>query len=113
MLRMFVLMNLIRIVDLFPNVGEYFRRLGSLFSSFRVPFLDLGLTAQDYGILICGVMLMLTVSLLQERFGSIRELLWDQTGLRYALTIGLFLVVLLMGNYGIGYDAGNFIYIQF
>lgn len=113
MLRMFVLMNLIRIVDLFPNVGEYFRRLGSLFSSFRVPFLGLGLTELDYGILICGVVLMLTVSLLQERFGSVRELLWDRTGLRYALTIGLFLVVLLMGNYGIGYDAGNFIYNQF
>ena len=113
MLRTFLLMNLIRIVDLFPNVGEYFRRLGSLFSSFHVPFPDLGLTGQDYGILICGVVLMLTVSLLQERFGSVRELLWDRTGLRYALTIGLFLVVLLMGNYGIGYDAGNFIYNQF
>lgn len=113
MLRMFVLMNLIRIVDLFPNVGEYFRRLGSLFSSFRVPFQGLGLTEMDYGILICGVVLMLTVSLLQERFGSVRELLWDRTSLRYALTIGLFLVVLLMGNYGIGYDAGNFIYNQF
>lgn len=113
MLRMFVLMNLIRIVDLFPNVGEYFRRLGSLFSSFRVPFLGLGLTGQDYGILICGVVLMLTVSLLQERFGSVRELLWNRTSLRYALTIGLFLLVLLMGNYGIGYDAGKFIYNQF
>ena len=113
MLRMFVLMNLIRIVDLFPNVGEYFRRLGSLFSSSHVPFLDLGLTGQDYGILIFGIALMITVSLLQERFGSVRELLWNRTGLRYALTIGLFLVVLLMGNYGIGYDAGNFIYNQF
>ncbi len=113
MLRTFLLMNLIRIVDLFPNVGEYFRRLGSLFSSFRVPFLGLGLTELDYGILIFGVVLMLTVSLLQERFGNVRELLWNRTGLRYALTIGLFLVVLLMGNYGIGYDAGNFIYNQF
>ena len=62
MLRMFVLMNLIRIVDLFPNVGEYFRRLGSLFSSFRVPFLGLGLTELDYGILICGVVLMLNTN---------------------------------------------------
>lgn len=113
MLRTFVLMNLIRIVDLFPNVGEYFRRLGSLFSSFYVPFLDLGLTGLDYGILICGMVLMLTVSLVQARFGSVRELLWDRTGLRYVLTMGLFLAVLLMGSYGIGYDAGNFIYNQF
>ena len=113
MLRTFLLMNLIRIVDLFPNVGEYFRRVGSLFSSFYVPFLDLGLTGLDYGILICGMVLMLTVSLVQERFGSVRELLWNRTGLRYALTIILFLAVLLMGSYGIGYDAGNFIYNQF
>ena len=112
-LRTFALMNLIRIVDLFPNVGEYFRRLGSLFSSFHVPFPDLGLTGLDYGILLCGMVLMLTVGLLQERYGSVRELLWERSGLRYALTIGLLLVVLLMGNYGIGYDAGNFIYNQF
>ena len=29
------------------------------------------------------------------------------------LTAGLFLAVLLMGCYGIGYDAGSFIYNQF
>ena len=113
MLRTFLLMNLIRIVDLFPNVGEYFRRVGGLFSSFRVPFMDLGLTGLDYGILICGVVLMLTVSLVQEKRGSLRELLWRRTGLRCTLTGALFLVVLLMGSYGIGYDAGNFIYNQF
>ena len=113
MLRTFVLMNLIRIVDLFPDVGEYFRRMGSLLSTVYVPFSQLGLTGLDYGILICGVVLMLTVSLLQERFGSVRELLWNRTGLRYALTVVLFLAVLLMGNYGIGYDAVNFIYHQF
>ena len=113
MLRTFVLMNLIRIVDLFPNVGEYFRRLGSLFTSFHVPFLDLGLTGLDYGILVLGCILMFAVSLIQERMGSVRELLWQRPGLRYALIFALFLTVLLMGNYGIGYDAGNFIYNQF
>lgn len=113
MLRMFVLMNLIRIVDLFPNIGEYFHRIGTMFTSFHVPFMELGLKGLDYGILICGCILMLTVSLVQKRFGSVRELLWERTGVRYALTVGAFLVVLLMGNYGIGYDAGNFIYNQF
>lgn len=113
MLRMFLLMNLIRIIDLFPDVGEYFRRLGSLFASFRVPLMDLGLTGLDYGILICAAALMLTVSLLQEKHGSLRELLWEHTGLRYGLTVGLCLAVLLMGSYGVGYDAGSFIYNQF
>ena len=113
MLRTFLLMNLIRIVDLFPDVGEYFRRLGGLFTSFRVPFMELGLTGLDYGILILGCTLMFAVSRIQERKGSIRELLWQRPGLRHTLMFTLFLVVLLMGSYGIGYDAGNFIYNQF
>lgn len=112
-LRTVMLMNLLRIIDLFPNVGEYFSRLGGMFSSFRVPFMDLGLTGLDYAILICGVAIMLAVSLAQMRFGSIRERLWERRWLRYVLTFGLFLAVLLMGSYGIGYDAGNFIYNQF
>lgn len=113
MLRMFLLMNLIRIVDLFPDVGEYFRRLGTMFSSYHVPFMELGLTGLDYGILILGCLLMFCVSLVQEKRGSIRELLWERTILRHVLLFTLFLAVLLMGSYGIGYDAGNFIYNQF
>ena len=111
--RMFFLMNLIRTLDLFPDVGEYFRRLVSLFTSFHVPFMELGLTGLDYGILIFGILLMFLVSKIQEKKGSIRQFLWERTGLRYVLTLGLFLTVLLMGRYGIGYDAGNFIYNQF
>ena len=33
--------------------------------------------------------------------------------LRYAIVFTMFLVVILMGSYGIGYDASNFIYNQF
>ncbi len=114
MLRMFMLMNLIRIVDLFPNVGEYFRRMGTMFTSFKVPFMKLGLTGLDYGILIIGILLLFAVSLFQEKKGSLREALLKQNWiLRYALIFMLFLAVLLLGSYGIGYDAGNFIYNQF
>lgn len=119
MLRMFMLMNLIRIVDLFPDVGDYFRRIGSLFTTFNFSVLwngtlmGLGLTALDYGILGGGIAVMFGVSLLQEKKGSVRELLWDKPLLRYILVFGLLLMILLMGSYGIGYDAGNFIYNQF
>ena len=119
MLRMFMLMNLIRIVDLFPDVGEYFRRIGSLFTTFNFSVLwngtlmNLGLTALDYIILGGGILLVFTVSLLQEKKGSVREMLWDKPLLRYILVFALLLIVLLMGSYGIGYDAGNFIYTQF
>lgn len=112
-LRTFLLMNLIRVCDLFPNVGGYFRGLVSVFTSFRAPLPDLGLTGVDFAILGLGIALMLGVSLVQEKKGSIRALLWERTALRYILTFGLFLAVLLMGCYGVGYDAGNFIYNQF
>ena len=56
---------------------------------------------------------MLAVSLIQRK-GSVREkLLKLPYPVRFTLIYGLFLIVLLMGAYGIGYDAGQFIYNQF
>lgn len=119
MVRMFVLMNLIRACDLFPNVGEYFRKIGSIFTTFNYHILwdgtlmKLGLTGLDYGIIAAGCVVLFSVSLMQEK-GGVRERLWNgPVWVRYALTFGLLLAVLLMGSYGIGYDASNFIYNQF
>ena len=118
-LRMFILMNLIRIVDLFPNVADYFTRMGSLVTTFNFHILwdgtmmNLGLTALDYGILLFGIVLMFSISLFQEKKGSVRESLWNKPVLRYILVFVLFVIVLLMGSYGIGYNASNFIYNQF
>lgn len=118
-LRMFWLMNLIRACDLFPQVGTYFRRLGSLFTTFNFHILwdgtlmNLGLTALDYAILFGGVVLCFLVSLIQES-GSLREKLWNKPQiLRHSLFFVLLIIVLLMGSYGIGYDASSFIYNQF
>ncbi len=111
MLRTFTLMNLIRISDLFPNVEEYFRRLVCFAP---VDFGKLGLSGLDWVILAAGCALVFSVSLIQETRGSVRELLWQQKEiLRWSLLFGMLLLTLLMGCYGIGYDAGNFIYSQF
>lgn len=119
-LRMFVLMNLIRIVDLFPNVGDYFARMGSLFTTFNFHILwdgtmmKLGLTGLDYIILAASIVLIFAVSVIQEKKGSVREMLHNANPvLRYALIFALLVIVLLMGSYGLGYDSGNFIYNQF
>ena len=119
-LRMFMLMNLIRIADLFPNVGEYFRRMGSLVTTFNFhvlwdgTMLELGLTGLDYIILGVSCFAVFCVSMIQEKKGSVREALWQKpAGLRYALIFALFLAVILMGSYGIGYNASDFIYNQF
>ncbi len=117
--RMFLLMNLIRIVDLFPDVNVYFARVGSLFTTFNFhilwdgTLLKLGLTGLDYGILLGSIGLMFTVSMVQEKKGSVREILWTRPILRYVLIFVLLVVVLLMGSYGLGYNAGDFIYNQF
>ena len=118
-LRMFVLMNLIRIVDLFPNVGTYFSKMGSLVTTFNFHILwdgtmmKLGLSGLDYGILAFGILVCFGVSLFQEKKGSVREFLWKKPILRYTLVLALLICVLLLGNYGIGYNASNFIYNQF
>lgn len=120
MLRMFMLMNLIRVVDLFPAVDRYFAKMGSLLTTFNFHILwdgtlmQLGLTGLDYAVLGFAIILVFTVSLIQEKKGSVRELLAQKpAALRYGLIFALFLLVLILGNYGIGYNAGNFIYNQF
>ncbi len=119
-LRMFMLMNLIRACDLFPDVSVYFARIGSLFTTFNFHILwdgtlmNIGLTGLDYGIIFGGVLIWFLVSLYQERRGPVRESLSRKNAvMRYAVIIALLVIVLLMGSYGIGYDSGNFIYNQF
>ncbi len=118
--RMFLLMNLIRACDLFPNVGDYAARMGSLLTTFNYhilwdgTLLQLGLTALDYGIVAVGVAVCFGVSLAQERGGPIRPRIARLPALvRYGLVFALVLSIVLFGCYGIGYDAGNFIYNQF
>lgn len=119
MLRMFMLMNLIRITDLFPDVSLYFSKMGTLFTEFNFNVLwdgtlmNIGLTATDYLILLGGIILMFLVSLYEERVGDIRILLHKHYIIGTVCIFVLLLIVLLMGSYGIGYNAGNFIYNQF
>ena len=119
MVRMFILMNLIRIVDLFPNVGTYFAKLGSLVTTFNFHILwdgtmgMLSLSGLDYSILGFGILVMFGISLFQEKKGSFRQFLWEKPVLRYVLILALLICTLLMGSYGIGYNASNFIYNQF
>ncbi len=120
MIRMFVLMNLIRATDLFNDVGDYFRRLGSLAYNFNFNILwdgtmmNLGLSLSDYIILGAGIILMFLVSFFSRDDVSIRvKLQRIPRAARYAIFIALLISVILFGSYGIGYDASSFIYNQF
>lgn len=117
--RTFLLVSCLRTFDCYRSVPITFRMFGSLFTVrnwgilWDGSLLGLGLTVLDYGILAAGTAVLAAVSLLQRR-GGVR----DRIGglpypLRFAIWYGLFLTVLLMGAYGIGYDSSQFIYNQF
>lgn len=117
--RTVLLMSLLRSFDCYRNVPLTFRMWGSMVADFDCSIftdgslLGLGLSATDYIVLAVGTLLLLLVSALQ-RSGSVREKIGSLAyPLRFVIWYGLFLIVLLVGAYGIGYDASQFIYNQF
>lgn len=117
--RTFILMSAIRILDCYRNVPVTFRMYRSLLTKWNVnelfngALLELGLEKTDYYVLIFGIIIMITVSLVQ-RSGSIREKLAARPYIvRYVAYVGLFISIIVFGAYGIGYDSNQFIYNQF
>lgn len=118
-LRTILLMSCLRAFDCYRDVPLTFRMFGSMLAGgnwhilWDGSLLGLGLGGLDYVILAAGTVLLILVSLLQ-RTGSVREKIAAKSyPVRFVLWYGLFLIVLLMGAYGIGYDASQFIYNQF
>lgn len=118
-IRTVLLMSVLRMFDCYRNVPLTFRMIGSMFTArnwnvlWDGSLLRIGLSGTDYAVLLFGLVLLVTVSLVQRR-GSVRAKIgalpyWG----RFTIWYGLFLVVLLAGAYGIGYDASQFIYNQF
>lgn len=118
-IRTILLMSCLRTFDCYRNVPLTFKMFGTIFAArnwnvlWNGSLLQLGLSMTDYAILAAGLLLLILVSLLQ-RTGSVREKIAGKPYIaRVAVWYGLFLTVLLMGAYGIGYDASQFIYNQF
>ena len=81
-----------------------------------VRYLDdfLGVTRPDLGIIAFGVLLVLVVSIVQERGGKIRESIAEWHAIpRWTFYTLAITVVLLFGIYGAGYDTSNFAYQYF
>ena len=117
--RTILLMSSLRMFDCYRDVPLTFKMFGSMFTTWNWKvFLDgsmlnLGLELKDYIILFVGLFILITVSLVQ-RSGSVREKVRTlSVPVRFVLWYGMFLAVLLLGAYGVGYDASQFIYNQF
>lgn len=117
--RTFALICVLNLFDCFEAVTDTIRMLLSVFNAgnWRIltdgSLLKIGLTLTDYCVLLAGILLMLAVSLMQRR-GSVRgKISALPCSLRVTVWLGLFVLVVLWGTYGIGYDASQFIYNQF
>ena len=117
--RTVLLMSSIRMFDCYRDVPLTFKMFGSMFTKFNIgvlfdgSLLSLGLTMADYTVLIIGLVLLIAVSLVGRK-GSVREQLAAKPRIfRYATVYCVFMAVIILGAYGEGYDASQFIYNQF
>lgn len=117
--RTFWLMSFLRTFDCYRDVGTTVKMYGTIFTKinaaelFNGGLMKLGLTVSDYIVLIISVVLLLMVSLV-GRSGSVREKLAARPlAMQYAAYFTIFLAVLVLGAYGVGYDSSQFIYSQF
>lgn len=119
MARTFCLMCVIRTFDTYPTVGETFRMMGTVFTNFGLKsflargILPLGLSAADYTVAALGLCATFAVSYTQTK-GSARDQLASRNPvLRGAVYAAVLLAIIVLGVYGVGYDASSFIYNQF
>ena len=118
-IRTILLMSALRMFDLYRDVTVTVRLFFSMFTTWNLSelwngnLLKLGLTTMDYAIILFGVVLMFTVSMIQRKQKVRERILSLPYPARVALWLSLFLVVLLVGAYGQGYDESQFIYNQF
>lgn len=119
-IRTILLMSCIRMFDCYRNVPVTFKMIGSMFTEFDISvftdgsLMHIGLSAHDYIVLVAGLIIVLSVSIIKTRVKSVRESLYNKPAvLTYGIMAALFLVIIVFGAYGVGYDSSQFIYNQF
>ena len=119
MVRTYLLVCCLNLFDCYSNVADTFRAFWSMISVpnwqvlFNGSLLKIGLSGLDYIILLFAVLLMSAVSILKCKTNARDFVASKPYPVRFAIWFSLFVVILLMGTYGIGYDSSQFIYNQF
>lgn len=122
MLRTFVIVLVGYVFDIAPDFGgamDMMRRMvcdWQLAAGYHQIDEGIGLITTDYLVLLFGLIVMFTVSVIQERNSTIRlrEILNRKPFvLQWFLMTGCIIAILVFGQYGPGYDAAEFVYMQF
>ncbi len=118
-LRTVFIMSFLRTFDCYRDVPLTFKMYKSLFTELDFSqlsasaFLGIGLNSFDYCILFISLILLITVSLI-ARSGSVRDKIKAlPAASKYIIWFGLFVIIIIFGTYGIGYESSQFIYNQF
>lgn len=112
-------MSAVRVLDCYRDVPVTFRAVGSIFTDFdpsilwNGSLLTLGASGSDWAVALCGIAIMIAVSLLSRAESLRAQLSRRSLALRWVLFGALFLAIVIFGAYGVGYDANQFIYNQF
>ena len=112
----FALVMLAWIVFRAGSLSDALTMLGSLFTTwnpwifFDDSLLELGLDWKEWVVLAASVLLLVRVSLWEERLDVRGRIMEQPFILRLALYVVAILVVMVFGTYGYGFDAADFIY---
>lgn len=119
-IRTILLMSCIRMFDCYRDVPLTFKMVGSMFTQWDFSvftngsLMEIGLTGADYLVLIIGLFIVLGVSICKLKVGSVRDALAAKGSVCFGSVMAvLFVVIIVFGAYGIGYDSSQFIYNQF
>lgn len=119
-IRTILLMSCIRMFDCYRDVPLTFKMVGTMFTECNLSvftdgsLLEIGLTSADYLVLVVGLIIVLSVSIIKVKVGSVRDALAQKPSVCFYGTMALlFIGIIVFGAYGIGYDSSQFIYNQF
>ena len=80
---------------------------------FDESLLKLGLDRREWGILLCGLLLLFVVSHFSQK-GDVRDAIRRQNFVaRFLVFAALFVIVIVYGYYGAYYNAADYIYGRF
>lgn len=116
--KTFWLMAFLRIFDISANTGAAIETMKYMFQEiptfrFQTIFENLNLPLEEFVVACIAIGILFCVSMLQ-RTGSLRERIFAlPTALQWVVLGTLVGVVVIFGAYGRGFDAQQFIYLQF
>ena len=121
MLRTFIIVLVGYVFDVAPGINESMNTFKLIltnqsFAQARAQISELGLGKKDFIVILVGIIVIFTVSVIQERHPSttIREMLDKKPFiLRFALIFIGIMAVIVYGIYGSGYNPADFVYMQF